>query len=359
MTDPTGSAPSSPRLRLAEMDGATRGHAINLARKIWDRPTSADYLRWRYEDCPTQQAELALAGNECVATIFALRRHYHTTDGVRECLEPFEWHANEEWRASGTGLRVVKRLMAGARPLLALGGTEVATRIFARLGWTPLCVAGTYVLPLRGSFLRARGRSAVTSGLFEWIARRYFTPHVRPDSGVILRSVRVLGPAVMEIARRQQRFAWMRVPDAPTLGWLAAAPQVVGRYDLFEVEIDGETVGWVSVRRHFSGVQRGDIQELFLSDEARTRYPSVLHAVCVKLSQEGVDMIGCVTSCPDSIAALRALHFRHDNEDHVFAWIGGAPVEKGPALFNGGHADRAFFPVPTAAESVLIARDEV
>jgi hypothetical protein len=144
----------------------------------------------------------------------------------------------------------------------------------------------------------------------------------------------------------------MRVPDRPTAEWFARAPSAMGRFWTNEVQLDGEVVGWVSGRVYrASGVLQGDLQEVFLRDEARQWYSAVVRAECVALAEEGVDVVKCVTSCPDTIAALRALRFRHDHRERGFVWAGGGPVIDGPALFNGGHADRAFFPLPTAAEA--------
>ena len=295
---------------------------------------------------------LALAGDECVAKMFSLRRTYRTPAGDRSCLEPFEWYANECWRPAGAGLRVVKRLMADGRPLVALGGTELAASLIKRLGWTKVGTVGTYVLPLAGAYLRSRGRNAVFAGAFNLVGRRYFHPTVNAGSPVQLRPVTALGPAALQIARRQQRFAWMRIPDEPTAAWLGRASAEVGRFSTSEVLVSGEVVGWISTRTYTTrGVRSGALQEIFLCDDARSWYPDTVRAASVALAAQGVDVIGCVTSCPDTAAALRSLRFRHDSEEGGFVWMGGDPVPAGPALLDGGHADRAFFPISTASEA--------
>lgn len=348
----------APRLELADLGASTCEAVIDLARSTWDRPTSQDYLRWRYSDATTQEAMVALAGSECVATMFALRRAYHTPGGIRPCLEPFDWHAVERWRAMGAGLRVVKRLMAGPDPLVGLGGSPLAASLIARLGWTEVAKVGTYVLPLRGAFFRARGRRALTARLFDLLGRWHFAPSARSEPRIRLRPCDTLGPQALEIARRQQRFAWMRVPDNPTLRWLASAPPEMGRFRTHEVLVEEDVVGWVSARVHRSGgVTHGDLQEVFLRDDARDWYEAVIRAECVALAAEGVDVVKCVTSCPDTVAALRALRFRLDHSESAFVWMGGEQVPRGPALFNGAHADRAFFPLPTAAEAAELSQN--
>lgn len=330
---------------------ANRAAVIALARESWDRPTDDEYYAWRYGSAPTQEAALAFVGESCVATMFAIRRTYGSPDGEREVLEPFEWHAHPAWRSEGAGLRVVKHWMAGERPLLALGGTDAATRLFARLRWSRLSTGGTYVLPLHAPFLSARGRGRLFTSLFERVVRHYFTP--RRDSPVV-RLVRVSepGPEALAIARAQRRFDWMRLPDVATWRWLASAPAALGRFIAFHIIVDGQVIGWSTARVYrVGGVTCGQIHECFLRDEARAHYPDAFHAVCASLARMPVDAIRCVTNCPDTIAALRGLRFRHDNDEPVFLWNGGRPVAVGSALIDAGHADRAFFPVPTSADA--------
>ena len=355
MIDENAALEAVPRIRIEELSQSNREVAIALAIRAWDRPTDAGYLAWRYGRAPAQEAALALASDVCVATMFALRRTYRTPSGICDVLEPFEWHADPAWRTRGAGLRVVKHWMAGARPLIALGGTQAATQLFARLRWSPLCVAGAYNLPLRSRFLRARGRGRAFAAAFDAVVRHYFTPH--PGSGSVrLSVVPEPGELARTIAESQRRFAWMRIPDQLSAAWLRSAPRLVGEFIDYHLSVDGEVVGWATARRYQAGgVSYAAIQECFLRDEARGHYSDAVRVICVALTQLRVDAIHCVTTCPDTIAALRGLHFRHDDDEHVFVWNGGRPVTVGPALLDAGHADRAFFPVPTSAEARALA----
>ena len=344
--------PSAPSLRVTSLSSETRPAAIRLSQQLWDRPTDATYLAWRYADAPTQEATLAMVGEECVATMFGLRRTYRTPNGDMECVEPFEWFATERSRASGAGLRVVKSLMAGERPLVTLGGTPAASALFRRLGWTLLCEGQRWVLPLRGAYLRARGRSRTVSGAFDQVVRHYFTPRARSDAPVSLHPVPTVSSEILAIAQAQRRFEWMRIPDRETQAWLTRAPLPMGRYSTSEVLLDGQVVGWVILRAYRAGgFRHGDIQEVFLADDAREWYEATLRAASRLLLAETVDAITCVTTCPDTLDALRRLRFRHDDDEPVFAWHAGTSLSTGPALVNGAHADRAFFPLPTAAEA--------
>ena len=340
-----------PVLRVEELSPCNRDAAMAIARASWDRPTDVEYLAWRYVRAVDQEAALALASDACVATMFALRRTYRTPSGIADVLEPFEWHADPAWRARGAGLRVIKHWMAGARPLLALGGTPVAVRLFERLRWSLLCTGRNYVLPLRSPFLRARGRGRAFAAAFDALVRHYFTPR-RSRGGVGLVVVDAPGERARSIAESQSRFDWMRLPDPLSWAWLRSAPATVGRFIAYHLVVDGEVVGWATARVHRAGgVTCGQIQECFLRDDARRHYADAVRVICVELARMQVDAIGCVTTCPDTIAALRGLRFRHDNDERVFVWNGGRPVAEGPALIDSGHADREFFPLPTAAEA--------
>lgn len=343
-------------IRIEELSPSNREAAIGLARKAWDRPTEAAYLAWRYGSAAVPQVgALALSADLCVATMFAMRRTYRTPSGIVEALEPFEWHADPAWRARGAGLRVVKHWMAGTRPLIALGGTRAGTQLFARLRWSLLRVGGTYNLPLQSRFLRARGRGPAFAAAFDAVVRHYFTP--RPVKGAVALSVVAEpGEPARRIAESQQRFVWMRMPDQRSWVWLRSAPAVVGEYIAYHFSIDGEVVGWATVRIHRAdGVAFAQIHECFLRDEARSHYLDAVRVTCVALARLQVDAIRCVTTCPDTIAALRGLRFRRDDDEQVFVWNGGRKVTEGPALVDAGHADRAFFPLPTSAEARALA----
>lgn len=341
---------------IEPLSSGNRAAVVAHARPTWDRPTGDDYFGWRYADCPAQEAMIAMAGGACVATMFAFRRRFLTPQGERECLEPFDWHTTEEWRARGAGLLVVKKFMAGDRPIIALGGTDAAKAIFRRLRWTEIATATRWDLPRRGTYLVERGRSPAVGRAFDLLGAAYYTPEWRREEVELLEPASSLAPEVERLARAQRRFALMRLPDPETQHWLARAPAAAGSFQVFHVRLGGRLAGWATVRLHRAvGMRIAAIQELFLGDEFTAAYPAVLRGLTAMLDATSPDVITTVTSCPLVTAALKSLRFRVGDLQSVFAWWPGGTPPQGPILLDGAHAEWICFPIASAAEAAWIS----
>lgn len=320
-----------------------------------DRSRTREFEDWRYRDCPAMEAAIAMVHGKCVATMFALRRRYQTPDGRREWLEPFEWHASEEWRAQAPGLRLVRHFMKGPTPLITVAGTDVATGLLERLKWSHIGFANRYVLPLTGRFLMSRGRGAFLSYAFDIIGHQRFAPKRMRDSELTLEPANSFAPALSDIVSRQRRFALMRMPDQTVSRWLQSAPAVVGHYLTLHARVRDELVGWVTGRIFSRGSLRiGELLEVFLDDERRSLYPALIAEAGSILAGFGTDALLCTTTCPDTTAALIAMKFRPDDSRPVFIfWRNGPSLERRP-LVDGAIADHAFFPVPSARDSLWL-----
>ncbi len=120
-----------------EIVALTREHMPALRRfaeKVWHRPRSDAFYRWRYEDPAFHVAYLALRDGEC-AMECAIRRPYRVGDEVVDFLEVFDWYALPELRNAGLGVRVMQRLMREPHPLLLVGGTPDTQALLPRLKW--------------------------------------------------------------------------------------------------------------------------------------------------------------------------------------------------------------------------------
>lgn len=349
-------APDRPtRIAVEALDDGNRAAVIAFTNRHQDRPQTAEYERWRYQDCPTMQATVAMAGRECIATMFALRRSYRTTAGERVMLEPFEWHASEDWRAQAPGLRLVKHYMRGDLPLIAVAGTDMAAGLLVRLKWTQLGMVERFALPLSGRYLAGRGRSALVARIFDVAGRAYFTPRRVRRPTLSVEPAGSAAPAVAALVAGQRRFALMRVPDAPTARWLLRAPASLGAYLTFHARLEGALVGWVSARVFPHGsLLFGELLEVFLADHARAHYRELVAQVSATLAGFGADVLTAATTCPDTIAALRASRFRPDDRRPAFVWWGDGPVPEGPVLIDGAISDHAFFPQQTAERSTWL-----
>lgn len=354
MTATNGASTSPPAGRGVAIellgDGNRRAVAA-FAAQAWDRSRSAAALAWRYQDCPALEAAIAMDGRECVATIFGLKRKYWSAGGDVECLDVFDWMTTEHWRPLGAGLRVMKRLMAGPCPLLSLGGAEAGQDLVKRMGWRHLVTAERLVLPLRGRFLAQRGHSALVSTAFDLLGGLYYAPRRRQSSGLRVEAASSPGPALSLITERQRRFALVPRSDPATLDWFRRAPAEMGLYLGFNI-LHGDTmVGWAWARvLRANGMRMADLQDLLIAEEARELYPAAIASIASILAGFGVDAIFSTTSCPDTLRALRAAHFRLDAILPVHSWWPGTPPD-GPVLVTSSHAEHAFFPCPTSAEA--------
>jgi hypothetical protein len=352
-----GSGPSPPpatQLRIEPLEEGNRGSVMELAKRAWDRSRNADSLEWRYRRCPALEASVALAGDQCVATIFALKRTYWSAAGDVDCLEVFDWMTTEQWRPLGAGLRVMKRLMAGRHPLLALGGAAAGQELVKRMGWRHLATAERLVLPLSGRFLAQRGRSAAVARAFDLVGSLYYAPRRRRRSVLRIEPGGSPGPALGLILERQRRFALAPRVERARLEWFRQAPPEMGLYLGFNILFDDTMIGWAWARvLTANGIRMADLQDLLIAEEAREHYPEAIEGIAAALAGFGVDAIYSTTSCPDTLRALRQAHFRFDDVLPVYGWWPGTPPE-GPVLVTSSHAEHAFFPCPTSAEAAWV-----
>jgi len=343
------------KLETLALDDSNREAVVRFVRGNEDYPTSAAFGRWRFTECPTMEALICMAGDECVSTMFSLRREWLTPSGPRELLEPFEWHSSEEWRAQAPGLRIVRQRMREARPMIAIAGTDQAGGLLVKLKWTRVATAMKFALPITGAYLATRGHGGAIAKVFDLIGTPIFTPRRKRGSPLRLEPAGEYAPAVRALAEQQRRFAIMRLPDIATASWLSRAPAEVGHHMYFHASVGGRIVGW-GMGRVFTRdeIRVGEILEAFLVDDRTDLYPALIREMSAALAGYGTDLLVATTTCDDTMAALRALRYRPDDLRPVLAWWGSEPVPQGKVLIDGAIGDHAFFPVPTAAAAAWL-----
>lgn len=346
---------ASRSLRVEALDESNRAALIAFLSSRQETPTGDAFIGWRYTDCAAMEAVLAMAGDECVATMFAMRRTYITPDGVRDVLEPFGWHASEDWRAQAPGLRLVKQYMKRSLPLVAVAGTDMAAGLLRRLKWTELASTERYVLPLSGRFLVKRGWNATVAHAFDLIGRRLYAPSAPAAGDLVLEPASRPSPAVTELTDGQRRFSIMRRPDAAFTDWLGRAPAAVGCYLTFHVRLGERLVGWVNARVFtHGGLRYGELLEVFVDEHFRDRYPAVVRHACATLGAFAVDALIATTTCPYVRDALKRSRFRLDDRRPVMTWWGDESVPQGTPLVDGTIADHAFHPVASAQDAAWL-----
>ncbi|RIL01576.1 MAG: hypothetical protein DCC71_17495, partial [Proteobacteria bacterium] len=123
------------------------GPLRRFAERVWTRPRSDSFYRWRYEELPLHRTWLALRDGEVLAMECAFARPYRVGDEVVEFLEVFDWYCLPELRNSGLGVRVQQRLMKES-PCLLVGGSPDTQGLLPRLKFKIAGEAGRFVLPL-------------------------------------------------------------------------------------------------------------------------------------------------------------------------------------------------------------------
>ena len=86
-------AASSPTTR-SEIVAFRPEHLDVVARfseRVWPRPRSRAFLRWRYLEHPDHHAYLALRGDECLAMVSAFRRAYRVGERSVRVSDSFDW----------------------------------------------------------------------------------------------------------------------------------------------------------------------------------------------------------------------------------------------------------------------------
>jgi hypothetical protein len=338
-------------IRIEELNPTHIESLRRFAEKVWDRPRTDAYYRWRYLDCPGLRGVLALRGDECVAAIFALTRRYRMATYSIDCLEPFDWYCMPELRGVAVGVQVMRRLMSLGPPIIALGGSDHTRSLLPRLGFTTVVVGRQHVLPLAGAMFRAR-RGAVAAALFDVLGRRWYAPRRRvgPD-GLTCIPVCALDDSVLDLYREPTGLNLVALSEPSRLRWLSGGFAGAGAYPTFTFVARGQRHGWAFCRIFQSGGYRaGEILDLYLADGSEPHYTWAIAELSATLAGYGVHMIRASATAPPVIAALARNRFRVENDLPVMVWWRNGEVPSLPMHIMGGHGDGAFFPIVTHDE---------
>lgn len=338
-------------IRIEELNPTHIEALRRFAEKVWDRPRTDAYYRWRYLDCPGLRGVLALRGGECVAAVFALTRRYRMATQLVDCLESFDWYCIPELRSLAVGVRVMRRLMSLGPPVVALGGSDQTLSLLPRLGFTTVVVGRQYVLPLAGSLFRAR-RGAIAAAMFDALGRRWYAPRRRigPD-GLACVPTSALDDAMLDIYREPTGLALVALPEPHTLRWLVGGFAGVGAYLSFTFVAGGQRHGWAFCRIfHSRGRRAAEILDLYLTGGSEPHYTWAIAELSATLAGYGVHMIRASATAPPVLAALARNRFRVENELPVMVSWRNGEVPSLPMHIMGGHGDGAFFPIVTHEE---------
>lgn len=290
-----------------------------FAERVWTRPRTPAFFRWRYEDPDFHLAFLALRDGEVLAMESAFRRPWRVGDEVVDFLEVFDWYCLPELRNTGLGVRVMQRLMKEPHPLLLVGGTADTQGLLPRLQWKVVGQVKRYVRVI-GTDTVARAlarRTRMPLTLARAVgpaARLVLAP--RPQRRAAPRGGRVLAVALPG----EELFALERGPSGyrtrplwtpELLRWLVAGFAGIGRFVPAYFTVDGALRGFGLLRIHDSGPDgcEAEIVDAFTPDPSPDLYDWIVAELTAVADGFGAQRIAASTTCEVLGEALRRNRF--------------------------------------------------
>lgn len=326
---------------------------VRLGERAWGRPRSKEFYRWRYLECPVLDVHLnARRGEECLATVSAMRRRYRTGNGTVDCLEVLDWYCLPEHRGKGIGVQVMEALMKRPEPLLVVGGTPSTLRILPRLGWGTLAFSHPFILPLRGrpmgaELRRRRGVPApLGTGLFTLGTWTLLRPRIRPPPpGGSMMLAEGIRDDVDCLYEGPLGYGAVQMPDSSQRRWIQSPHGGAGRYLSIQFTVGSRLRGW-ALGRVFpteDGMEAA-IVDIFTPRPALDLYEWMVSAMVSRLAEFRPGLIRARATCPVLGRALGRNRFLKGKANPVLFWPGqGAPLPGGIHMVRNT-ADEPFRP---------------
>lgn len=331
-----------------------------FSESYWSRPRTEAYYAWRYLDpLPFSRMFLAMRGEECVGTLFALRKTWRVRGDLVPCLEVFDWHSLAEVRGSGAGIRLMRAMMKQPERIFSVGGTADVHSTLPLMGWQATGSALAYELPLSAGLLAdrlSRARRvprALALAAFAPLAGPLFGPRrlPAPGRGAVTVSA-ALPPGVEALYEGDTGYGLVQQPDPAVLRWLAAS-RWSGRWSFHAFTLDGRLRGWAMTRLYAgkTGLQ-GSLVEVFAPRPDPALYAWMVSEACLSLAAERPSRILARASCPVLQAALARNRFRKAGVDaplHTWPKFGvDAPAN---AHFTYLHSDAPIQPFDSESQA--------
>jgi hypothetical protein len=347
-------APSpTPRTEIVAFRAEHLDLVARFSERVWQRPRSDAFLRWRYLEHPDHRAYLALREGECIAMVGAFRRPYRVGERTILVADSFDWYSLPDLRGSGLGVRLLQRLMKDPEPVIVTGGTADTRNLLPRM---------RYQIPasvLRfGALLGGERAAALIAGrtrLPRPLARLAFllsqpllAPRVRaaPSGGSVSVPAK-LGEEALAIDPRPGARGTVPIWTPEYLAWLASASPAMGRYVPLEFRAGGSVVGWALLRTYDSANGR----DAALLD-VRARAPSaaiytwMISEIAVRARAEGCGLLTAGTTCPHAAAGMRANRFFGFTPAPIHYFSQDGAALEVPVVFGAHWGDEPILPYP-------------
>jgi hypothetical protein len=315
---------------VAPLDSTTAPALLRLLPYIWLQDRDEDFyreaFRWRYLEKPSNDSTwMAMANEECVATLDSYIRPY-LLDGRRILVrEPADWFCLPKYRPFGLGLRLMRIMMDATEPSITIGGSDATLSILPRLGWKPLPEVQRMILPvtlrgLAGNLLRRRAAlhakyaRAIPGGIPVRTPRKAPPPAAyasvdewRPGSKLAL-----------PIPRRDGLVELLELAD---LEWIYAAPPSFIHPMVSVFRLGDEPVGVSLAQLEPSATgPDGRIVHLQISSPEQAVANWIVSETACRLARAGAGFIRCRASTPLTITALRKTGFITAQSEPAYWW---------------------------------------
>ena len=337
---------------IVPLSPALMGSLRRFAERVWTRPRSDAYYRWRYESLPMHKAWVAVRDGEILAMEAALARPYRVGDEVVEILEVFDWFCLPELRRSGLGVRVMQRLMQEG-PCLLVGGSEDTRGLLPRLRWDVVAEAPRFLLPLGAARVAAeiQRRVPVPNRLARAAARAALTITGRvPRPRHVPRGGRAIAVASCDDevhALYRGAIAYNALPLWPPalLRWLQHGFPALGHFVPLLFLVGEELCGFTLVRIHPTPAGcDAEVVECFAPRPDAELYTWMVSETATRVAGFGAGLLGACTACPLLAEALRQNGFMPAGVNPVQVWWPGHERLAGLLLIGGNSGDSSLVP---------------
>ena len=338
------------------------GAVRTFSEAYWQRPREDAYYDWRYlQPRAFSRMFVALRGEECVGTLFALRKTWRIRGELVPCLEVFDWHSIAEVRGSGAGIRLMRAMMKQPERILSVGGTADVHSTLPLMGWQDYGIALAFELPLSAGLMadrlhRARGVPRLLAHMaFAPLAGPMFGPRRSPAPGRGEVSVSASLPEGLgSLYEGDTGHGAVQQPDPEVLRWLTSS-RWSGAWRFLRFTLDGKLRGWAMTRTYLgrTGLQ-GSLVEVFAPRADSDLYAWMVSEACLALAADRPTRILARATSPALRAALSRNRFRQAGVNaplHTYPKF-GADAPANPH-FTYLHSDAPIQPFDTEPNAAL------
>jgi hypothetical protein len=260
---------------------------------------------------------------------------------LRECCD---WWAAPHHRASGLGLRMMRRLMQSAEPIIAVGGSSMTLELLPRMGWHKLGDAEAWVLPLKvryfaAAVLRRSGREHLARVLPRFLPLAHVPAAAAPAGTTDTRAWRPADGALQVLPGERCVSALVEEAD---VRWLASAPTCLMHVECNTYSIDHEPAGFaISQIEVVPDGKEGKILHVQVADERTPVLQWMINDAVGRLSLHGAGIVRARSGTPAMSAALRRAGFRVVRKEPVYWWGSDPPPPNTPLRLSYIRADDA------------------